>query len=86
MIVQYITVTRAHCGRADCAQRLQEIRHARHQRASLVAFGSDDLLGLGQVRTLQHLLQLIGVAAEDDVACTGGTPENLTRDAFAALA
>ncbi len=37
---------------------------------ALMRFVGPDLLGLGQVRTLQHLLQLIGVAAEDDVACT----------------
>ena len=31
-------------------------------------------------------LRGIGVRIEDDVACTTGTPENFTRDAFAKLA
>jgi Xaa-Pro dipeptidase len=26
-----------------------------------------------------------GIRIEDDVACTSGAPENLTRDAFASL-
>ena len=38
--------------------------------AHLMRYVGPDLLGLGQVRTLQHLLQQLGLAAEDDVACT----------------
>ena len=33
---------------------------------------------------VQHLSRYGGVRIEDDVACTQGAPENLTRDAFAA--
>jgi Xaa-Pro dipeptidase len=33
-----------------------------------------------------HLARFGGVRVEDEVHCTGGTPENLTRDAFAELA
>ena len=32
-------------------------------------FVGPDLFGLGQVRTLQHLLQQLGLTAADDVAC-----------------
>ncbi|UXI69177.1 Xaa-Pro dipeptidase [Tahibacter amnicola] len=34
---------------------------------------------------VDHFRQYGGVRIEDDVVCTGGDPENLTRDAFAAL-
>lgn len=34
---------------------------------------------------VEHLAQFGGVRIEDDVVCTEGDPENLTRDAFAAL-
>jgi Xaa-Pro dipeptidase len=34
---------------------------------------------------VEQLRPFGGIRIEDDVACTGGTPENLTRDAFAAL-
>ena len=37
---------------------------------ALMRFVGPDLLGLGQVRTLQHLLQQLGPAADDDVACS----------------
>ena len=40
------------------------------ERCTRQYFEDTDLLGLGQVRTLQHLLQQLGLAAEDDVACT----------------
>jgi len=36
--------------------------------------------------TVQRLKPFGGVRIEDDVLCTSGPPENLTRDAFAALA
>jgi len=36
--------------------------------------------------TVARLKPFGGIRIEDDVACTAGTPENLTRDAFAALA
>lgn len=35
---------------------------------------------------VDHLRRFGGVRIEDDVACTSGAPENLTRDAFAAAA
>ena len=35
---------------------------------------------------VEHLLPFGGVRIEDEVHCTDGAPENLTRDAFAALA
>jgi Xaa-Pro dipeptidase len=35
--------------------------------------------------TVERLKPFGGIRIEDDVACTTGTPENLTRDAFAAL-
>lgn len=35
---------------------------------------------------IEHLSAFGGVRIEDDVACTEATPENLTRDAFAAIA
>jgi Xaa-Pro dipeptidase len=35
---------------------------------------------------VERLKPFGGIRIEDDVACTPGTPENLTRDAFAALA
>jgi len=35
---------------------------------------------------VEHLSKFGGVRIEDDVACTDGEPENLTRDAFAAAA
>jgi len=35
---------------------------------------------------VEHLLPFGGVRIEDDVACTGAAPENLTRDAFAMVA
>lgn len=35
--------------------------------------------------TVERLAPCGGIRIEDDVACTGGAPENLTRDAFAAL-
>ena len=34
---------------------------------------------------IEHLAHFGGVRIEDDVACTEGAPENLTRDAFAAI-
>jgi Xaa-Pro dipeptidase len=34
---------------------------------------------------VERLRPFGGVRIEDDVACTGGSPENLTRDAFAAI-
>jgi Xaa-Pro dipeptidase len=34
---------------------------------------------------VERLRPFGGIRIEDDVACTGGTPENLTRDAFATL-
>ena len=34
---------------------------------------------------VERLKPFGGIRIEDDVACTGGTPENLTRDAFAAV-
>lgn len=36
--------------------------------------------------TVQRLKPFGGVRIEDDVLCTSGSPENLTRDAFAAIA
>ena len=36
-------------------------------------------------KLVHHLSRYGGVRIEDDVACTQGAPENLTRDAFAAL-
>ncbi len=36
--------------------------------------------------TVERLRPFGGIRIEDDVACTAGEPENLTRDAFAALA
>ena len=36
--------------------------------------------------TVERLAPCGGIRVEDDVACTNGEPENLTRDAFAALA
>ena len=35
---------------------------------------------------IDHFRQYGGIRIEDDVACTDGAPENLTRDAFAAAA
>ncbi|MGH8028387.1 MAG: Xaa-Pro dipeptidase [Arenimonas sp.] len=35
---------------------------------------------------VQHLAKFGGVRIEDEVHCTGGVPENLTRDAFAEVA
>jgi Xaa-Pro dipeptidase len=35
---------------------------------------------------IERLRPFGGIRIEDDVHCTGGAPENLTRDAFAALA
>jgi Xaa-Pro dipeptidase len=34
---------------------------------------------------VDRLLPYGGIRIEDDVVCTGGAPENLTRDAFAAV-
>jgi Xaa-Pro dipeptidase len=34
---------------------------------------------------VERLAPFGGIRVEDDVACTTGEPENLTRDAFAAL-
>ena len=34
---------------------------------------------------VEHLLPFGGVRIEDEVHCTDGAPENLTRDAFAAV-
>jgi Xaa-Pro dipeptidase len=34
---------------------------------------------------VERLKPFGGIRIEDDVVCTAGTPENLTRDAFAAL-
>jgi Xaa-Pro dipeptidase len=36
--------------------------------------------------TVRRLQPCGGIRIEDDVVCTSGTPENLTRDAFAHLA
>ena len=36
--------------------------------------------------TVERLAPWGAIRVEDDVACTNGEPENLTRDAFAALA
>ena len=35
---------------------------------------------------VEHFRQFGGIRIEDDVVCTDGDPENLTRDAFAQLA
>jgi Xaa-Pro dipeptidase len=35
---------------------------------------------------VEHLAKFGGVRIEDEVHCTDGAPENLTRDAFAELA
>jgi hypothetical protein len=32
---------------------------------------------------IEHFRQFGGIRIEDDVVCTAGAPENLTRDAFA---
>ena len=37
-------------------------------------------------KKVEHLARFGGVRIEDEVHCTEGTPENLTRDAFAELA
>jgi Xaa-Pro dipeptidase len=34
---------------------------------------------------VERLRPFGGIRIEDDVACSGGKPENLTRDAFAAI-
>jgi Xaa-Pro dipeptidase len=34
---------------------------------------------------VEHLAKFGGVRIEDEVHCTDGAPENLTRDAFAEL-
>ena len=34
---------------------------------------------------IEHLAKFGGVRIEDEVHCTSGSPENLTRDAFAEL-
>ena len=42
--------------------------------------------GVVDWKQVEHLSRFGGVRIEDEVHCTAGAPENLTRDAFAELA